>query len=86
MMVLLLIVTLTAFQKRPHLLLFHLMFSPILLRTGLTCLQGQEAMDNEVEAIARNERDLEEEEHLPEVGGASNLSDSESKERDGGQV
>jgi hypothetical protein len=43
-------------------------------------------MDNEVEAIARNERDLEEEEHLPEVGGASNLSDSESKERDGGQV
>jgi hypothetical protein len=32
MMVLLLIITLTAFQKRPHLLLFHLLFSPLLRR------------------------------------------------------
>lgn len=48
--------------------------------------QGQEAADNEAEAIVDNERDLEEEEHLPDAGGAADSSDSESEEGVEGQV
>ena len=50
--------------------------------------QGQEATDNQAEAIMDNERDLEEEEHLPDAGGADDSSDSGSEEEgvEAGQV
>ncbi len=35
--------------------------------------QGQEATDNQAEAIMDNERDLEEEEHLPDAGGGQTI-------------
>lgn len=42
-------------------------------------------LDNEADATAENERDLEEEEHFPEFGG-NDSSDSESEEENKGQV